>query len=449
MSRAKETTTGQVGLEKWLPTSLRCIEMKSTRESNARFESLYGLLNKENMRYSFEAMKKRSSGGVDGVTYEAFKNRINQEVNDLEKELKMKKYRTRPVKRVMIDKSDGKKRPLGLPVVRDKLIQTTCSQLLTAIYEPKFLDSSFGYRNRRGARQAVEYLSKSLNYSKTGYILELDIKGFFDNMDHDWLLKMLEVHIKDRMFTRLIRKWLKAKIITEDGVVIKPEKGTPQGGVISPVLANIYMHYALDIWLEKKVKPQLKGELIFCRYADDVICSFQYQGDALRVMSEIESRLEKFKLELSKEKTRLIRFSRFQKEVSGTFTFLGFAFRWEKSRKGKDIITHKTSKKRQKQSIQNISRWIKEQRHCRLRKFFDGLNLRLRGYYNYFGIIGNSVSLAKVDIAVKRAVFKWLNRRSGRRSFNWIDLYRAFSRYELVKPFIVYPDNRIGLNMCW
>jgi len=259
---------------------------------------------------------------------------------------------------------------------------------------------------------------------------------------------MLELHIADQRYIKLIRKWLKSKILNPDGTVEILEKGTPQGGVISPVLANIYLHYALDLWFEKKVKPHMRGEIIICRYADDVVCTFQYRDDAERVKQALGARLEKFGLELSEEKTRLIKFTRFNKQQSGSFDFLGFTFRWESSRNGKDIVTHKTRVQKSRSTIKEIATWMRKSRNFRLNKFFKELNDKLRGHYNYFGIVGNMESLRKVEKAVKRLTYKWLNRRSQRKSFNWKEFAQVIVRYELVKPFINRPDQRVRLNYC-
>jgi len=431
-----------------MQTSLVDIEKKSTRQPNHKFGNLYGLLNRWNLSETYRSLNKSSASGVDGVSVKAFKADLSKEVLKLEESLKKGSYRTKLVKRVYIEKASGKKRPLGIPVVRDRLLQSACSQILTSIYEPKFMEYSYGYRKSRGARTAVEYLRKKLNYSRVGYVLEMDVEGFFDNMDHEWMIRMLELHITDKRYIKLISKWLKSKILNPDGTVEVSGKGTPQGGVISPVLANIYLHYVLDLWFEKKVKPQMRGEMIICRYADDMVCTFQYKDDAERVQQALGARLEKFGLELSKEKTKLIKFTRFNKNQSGSFDFLGFTFRWETSRKGKDIITHKTRVQKSRSTIKEIATWMRKSRNFRLEKFFKELKDKLRGHYNYFGIVGNMESLRKVEKAVKRLAYKWLNRRSQKKSFNWEEFAQVLSRYELVKPFINKPDQRIRLKHC-
>jgi group II intron reverse transcriptase/maturase len=426
-----------------MQTSLIDIERKSTKEPKHRFGNLYGLLNRWNLSETYRELNKQAASGVDGVSVKAFKNQLATETIKLEESLRRGSYRTKLVKRVYIDKANGKKRPLGIPVVRDRLLQSACSRILTSIYEPKFMEYSFGYRKSRGAKVAVEYLSKKLNFSRVGYVLEMDIKGFFDNMDHNWMIKMLELHIEDRKYIKLIEKWLKSKILNPDGTVEISGKGTPQGGVISPVLANIYLHYVLDLWFEKKVKPHMKGEMIICRYADDTVCTFQYKDDAERVKRSLERRLAKFGLELSKEKTKLTKFTRFNKRESGSFDFLGFTFRWATSRNGKDIISHKTRVQKSRSTIKEIGKWIRASRNLRMNKFFKGLNDKLRGHYNYFGVVGNMESLQRVGKAVKRHTYKWLNRRSQKKSFNWRVFEQVWKRYEMVKPFINRSNQQI------
>jgi len=268
--------------------------------------------------------------------------------------LKDNAYHANLVRRTYIDKLNGDKRPLGIPTVKDKLLQTTCSKILEAIYEPKFYDTRYGYRKGKGTKDAVKHLGKDLNFGRHGYIVEADIKGYFQNINHDILIEMLEHDIKDKRIINLIKKWLKAGILNQDNVV--------------------------------------------------------------------EKRFEKFGLELAKEKTNLIKFSRFSKDRNGNFDFLGFTYNWRVSRNVKDIIVRTTSKKKFKTSISKIKQWIKANRNLRLRKLIDLLNIKLKGYYNYYGLVGNSEMLSKMEIIVKKLLYKWMNRRSQRRCFNWIEI---------------------------
>lgn len=306
----------------------------------------------------------------------------------------------------------------------------------------------YGYRKGKGAKDAVKHLGDKLNFGKYGYIVEADIKGYFENINHEMLLEMLKHDINDKRFINLINKWLKAGIMTEENIIEKPYKGTPQGGVISPILANIYLHYILDLWFEKAVKKNLEGECMIVAYADDFVCAFRYQNDAIRFMKALEKRFNKFGLELAKEKTKLIKFSRFSKDRNGNFDFLGFNFKWIMSRKGKDIIAHTTSKKKFNASVQKMKQWIKEKRHIRLRKLIESLNVKLRGYYNYYGVVGNYKMLEKMDLVVKRLLYKWMNRRSQRRSFNWIEFNDKIKRYyPIQKPFIESLNKQLVLDI--
>ena len=448
MHHSKETNAGHVGLDKHLQTSLNDIERKARYNKHHKFENLYGLLNRWNLGQSWQYINKRAAQGIDKISAEEFSKNLTEEVTAIEQELIKGAYHTNLVKRTCIKKPNGDKRPLGILTVRDKLLQTTCSKILEAIYEPKFLKTRYGYRRGKGAKDAVKHLSKELNFGKYGYVVEADIKGYFQNINHEILLKMLSRDINDKRFINLIDKWLKAGIMTEENIVEKPYKGTPQGGVISPILANIYLHYILDLWFERVVKKYLEGESMLIAYADDFVCAFRYKRDATRFMAALEKRFNKFGLELAREKTNLIKFSRFSKDKNGSFDFLGFTYRWIVSRKGKDIITHTTSKKKFKSSIQNIKQWIKENRHKRVRKLIDSLNVKLRGYYNYYGLVGNYQILEKMDLIVKRLLYKWLNRRSQRRSMNWIEFEDKLKRcYPIQKPFIESMNEQMVLNI--
>jgi group II intron reverse transcriptase/maturase len=338
---------------------------------------------------------------------------------------------------VNIPKGDGRTRPLGIPVVSDKLVQMATAWILMAIYEQDFMECSYGYRPNVGARDAVRDLTKELQFGRYNYVVEVDIKGYFDSIDHEWLLRMLEERIDDGAFIGLIRKWLKAGILEADGEVTHPVTGTPQGGVVSPVLANIYLHYALDMWFEKVVKPRCEGVAHLCRYCDDFVCAFQYKREAERFYRALNGRLGKFGLDVSEEKTNIISFSRFRKEEKAWFEFLGFEFRWGTSRNGKDIIKRRTSRKKLRKSLKSFNIWSQRVRSLRLKRIIKLLNVKLRGYYNYYGVIGNYESLDKFFYQVRRILFKWLNRRSQKRSYNWEKFNRMLRIYRLEAPRIV------------
>lgn len=267
--------------------------------------------------------------------------------------------------------------------------------------------------------------------------MEADIRGFFDHLDHDWLLRMLAERIDDRAFLGLIRKWLKAGVVDTDGTVIDPDTGTPQGGTISPVLANVYLHYDMDLWFERVVKTHGRGEAQMCRYADDWVCAFRYRDDAERFFAVLPKRLAKFGLEVAEEKTRILRFSRFHPSMKRRFTFLSFEFYWMPNRQGVPRVKRRTARKKLQAACRRIKTWIRDNRHLRGPEFFRGLNRRLRGHYQYYGVRGNSRSLYRFYEWAIRCTFKWLNRRGGkRRSFNWKRYKEVLTRMQVARPRI-------------
>jgi group II intron reverse transcriptase/maturase len=271
--------------------------------------------------------------------------------------------------------------------------------------------------------------------------VEADIKGFFDNIDHAWMIRMLEERIDDRRFLRLIKKWLKAGILEEDGKVLHPVTGTPQGGIVSPVLANVYLHYALDLWFEKVVKKECGGAAYLCRYADDFVAAFEYKEDADRFYRMLSERLGKFKLTLSAEKTRVVGFSRFPETEGHSFDFLGFEFRWGDSRKGKRIVKLRTSHKKFQQSLRNFTTWCRENRGLGIVRLLKTLNAKLRGHYNYYGVIGNYESLNRYFRQVMRILKKWLNRRSQKKSYNSKTFWAMMKRHRIEQPRITEIHN--------
>jgi len=419
-----------------MPTSLQGISQKAKRFKQHRFGNLYRLLNYQSLQSAWKKINKRAAAGVDKVTAKEFAKNLNTNICEIVEKLKEKSYRTKLVRRVEIPKENGKTRPLGIPAMADKLVQSVAAKILEAIYEQDFLTGSHGYRPGIGPQAAVKNLTNELQHNKYSYIVEADIRGFFNNIDHNWLVRMLEERIKDGTFIRLIRKWLKAGVLETDGKIVHPTTGTPQGGTISPILANIYLHFVLDLWFEKKVIPKCEGEAYICRFADDFVCAFRYKQDAERFYRVLGKRLEKFGLELAEEKTNIIRFTRFRKEENSSFEFLGFEFRWGASAQGKDIIKRRTSRKKLRKSLQAFKEWCKESRNSRLMKLFEELNSKLRGYYNYYGIIGNFDSINEFYQNTIKTLYKWLNRRSQRRSFNWSQFRRTLDRYRIMRPRI-------------
>ena len=400
-------------------------------------------MNADLLRHCWGDLNKRAASGVDGVTASEYAEDLDARIEALAERLKTKRYRTRLVRRVYIPKENGKERPLGIPALEDKLVQLAVSKLLSAIYEADFLGSSYGYRPGRGAAQAIKDLTFDLQYGRYGYVVEADIKGFFDHVDHDWLLTMLKERIDDGAFLGLICKWLKAGILERDKTVVHPETGTPQGGIVSPVLANIYLHYALDLWFERRVKTHSRGEVLISRYADDFVCAFRYREDAERFYRVLPKRLEKFGLEVAPDKSRCLRFSRFHPSLKRRFTFLGFEIFWALDRRGTARVKRRTAPKKLQGACRRIKEWIRNHRHLPGRDFFRGLNLRLRGRYHYFGLRGNSGALYRFYGWAITCTFKWLNRRGGkRRSFTWSQFNVVLEQVGIERPRITEVKSR-------
>ena len=419
-----------------MQTSLQGIAKKAREQKSYRFRNLYRLLNEELLHYAWSRLNKRAASGVDRVTVKEYKKELEENIRALVKRLKEKRYKAKLVKRVNIPKGKDEVRPLGIPALEDKLVQLAVEEILAAIYEGDFIESSYGYRPGKGASRAVEALTEEIQFGNYTYIAEADLKGYFDNLDHEWMIRMLEQRIDDRAFVGLIQKWLKAGILLPEGMVEHPVSGTPQGGIVSPVLSNIYLHYALDLWFERIVKRQCEGEAYLCRYADDFVCVFRYRKDVDRFYVELGERLKKFSLELAEEKSGIIRFSRFHKEDRSSFDFLGFEFRWGIDRKGTDRIQRRTAKAKYRKSLAKVVEWCREHRNDRLAKLFSLLNQKLRGYYNYYGVIGNWDRLNQFYNQTLRILYKWLNRRSQRRSFNMRQFSQTVKRNDLLRPRI-------------
>jgi len=425
------------GREESVQTSLQAIAKKAESQPGYRFRNLFGMLNEEMLKDSWRLIRKNAASGIDGVSAKDYEQNLNENILQLVEGLKQKRYRAKLVRRRYIPKGNGKLRPLGIPATQDKLLQLGVKRILEAIYEQDFLSYSYGYRPKVGALDAVDKLGIRLQLGKYNYVVEADIKGFFDHLDHEWLLKMLAERIDDKALLWLIKKWLKAGVLDTNGKVLHPEAGTPQGGIISPILANVYLHYVLDLWFQKVVMRHRNGEACLIRYADDFVCAFEKDEDARRFYEVLGKRLGKFGLELSAEKTRIIPFSRTILSGKTSFTFLGFEFRWGKDRAGKPHVTRCTAPKSLRSSLKHFNEWCKENRHLRLPVLLKRLNAKLRGYYNYYGINGNIRSLTQFYFRAVNILLKWLNRRSQRTSYNWAGYKQLIEQFEIEKPRIV------------
>ena len=387
------------------------IKYYATRD--IKLENLIHLVNKENLKEQHRKQQKNRASGIDRVTKEEYDKNLEDNLGNLINRMKKFSYKPLPVRRAYIPKPNGKLRPLGIPAYEDKLVQAVMADILNEIYECKFLECSYGFRPSKNCHQAIKVINQRIMINKVNYILDCDIKGFFDNVNHEWLMKFLEHDIKDKAFLRYINRFLISGYI-EDMKNYETDKGTPQGGLISPILANVYLHYVLDLFFEKKIKPSLKGEAYLVRYADDFIIMFQYENEAKEVYQMLIERLAKFGLEMEQEKTRILPFGRF-KGTKETFDFLGFMHYNGITRTGKYTVGHKMSKKKKKLKHQAITKWIKENRSLNAFELIKKLNRKLIGMYAYYGINGMTNELYKLYYHTKHILINALAKRSQRK----------------------------------
>ena len=424
-------------------TYLQGIASKAKQEKSYRFRNLFGELNESHLFSCWKFINKKASVGVDKVSAEMYEENLIGNIQELVKQVKGKRYKARLILRKHIPKANSDKlRALGITATADKLLQLGAAKILEAIYEQDFHSCSYGYRPHTGAHKAIKSLSDELMKKRYHTIVEADIKGYFDNIDHDLLMKMLEKRIDDRAFLNLIRKWLKAGVL-DNGIVTKPISGTPQGGVISPILANIYLHHVLDDWFKETVQTHCQGDSYLCRYADDFVCAFKNRTDATRYYQALEKRLKRFKLEVATDKTNILRFSHRKPKSNVSFTFLGFEFHWGISRRNGNrqrypILKRRTSPKKQRVSQANFKEWLKKYSCLPKKILFARLNRKLRGYYQYYGIRGNYKSLKAFVYQLTKTLKKWLNRRSQRKSYNWIGFRELIKHFGIAKPRIIH-----------
>ena len=415
-----------------------------------KVENLACYINYNNLYQAQSKVKANKATGVDKVTKEQYSSNSKENLDSLTKRMKSGAYKPQPSRRVYIPKANGGKRPLGIPSYEDKLVQVVIADILGIVYEKEiFLQNSYGFRPGKSQHQAVTEITRLFQTKKVNYVLDIDIKGFFDNVNHEWMIKFLEHRIADKRFIELISKFLKAGIM-EDGTCHNTDLGQPQGGIISPILSNIYLHYVLDLWFEKFIKSKSKGECYLIRYADDFVCLFQYQNEANALYEVLNERMNQFGLEISKEKSKLIEFGRFSWENRSkrglprpdTFNFLGFTFYCAISRDTKKfIIKVKTEKKRLNKKIKEFGHWIKTRRHQDFDDLVPRIKAKLTGHYNYYGVTYNFESIKYYNDNIKKKIFKWLNRRSQRKSFNWEQFQKKWD-YEWLMP---RPENKVSI----
>ena len=408
----------------------------------AQLYSLSRHLDPEWMREAYRLTRKDGAVGIDGQTAEDYAWDLDARLADLLDRAKAGTYFAPPVRRVWIPKGDGRERPIGIPTFEDKVLQRAVAMVLESVYEQDFLPVSYGFRPGRSAHEALEDLRNGIMATWGGWVLEADIQGFFDHLDHHVLMDIVRQRVTDGVIVRLISKWLHAGVM-EDGTLRRPEAGTPQGGVISPILANIYLHEALDKWFEGEVLPRLQGQARLVRYADDFVIVFKDEQDARRVMEVLPKRMARYGLTLHPDKTRLVPFRQPPRRGDrnggprpGTFDFLGFTHYWGLSRNRKWVVKQKTARKRFQRAVKRITDWVRSVRHQPIGRQATGMTTRLRGHFNYYGVTGNMRALCRYRNVAVTAWHKWLNRRSQRRRMNWDRMNELLHRLKVPQPFV-------------
>ncbi|WP_353271727.1 group II intron reverse transcriptase/maturase [Wolbachia endosymbiont (group A) of Nomada goodeniana] len=423
---------------------LNQIAIRAKQDKRLKFTSLVHLINTENLARCYKELKRNKACGVDQITVESYGENLNEKLEVLVESMKRKQYQPQPVKRVYMPKAGSKeKRGLGIPSTEDKLVQIMLKKILENIYEANFLDSSYGFRPGRNCHQAVNALDKAVMYKPINYIVEVDIKKFYDNIQHKWLMRCLRERITDPNLLWLVKRFLKAGIV-EAGNYEATKQGTPQGGIVSPVLANIYLHYVLDLWIEKKFKPRSRGYIQLIRFCDDFVVCCESKVDAEEFLELLKQRLNKFGLEVSENKTRVVKFGKREwqraireKRRTESFNFLGFTHYGAKSRRGRLMMGHKTSKLNLARKLKEIKEWLKIVRgSIRLKDWWQVLKAKLTGHYNYFGISGNYWCLKQFYTSVRKLAFKWINRRSQKKSMTWEQFVHYVEVNPLPKPKI-------------
>jgi len=404
------------------------IRDKARKESELCFTSIYHYVaDEDNLRASYRDLEPGKAPGIDGVTKEGYGEDLESNIPDLAQRLARLGYRPAPVLRAYIPKpGSDKKRPLGIPRFEDKLVQRAVARVLEQIYEVDFLDCSYGYRPGRTCHQALDLLGRTIQQKKVSYVVESDIRGFFDHVNHEWLIKFLGLRIGDKRVLRLIWRMLKGGVM-EDGLTHASEEGTPQGGSLSPLLSNVYLHYVLDLWFERRFRKQCRGEAHYFRFADDFLACFQYREDAERFLAELKERLGKYHLEVEPSKTKLLAFGRFAGREAArkgrkpeTFTFLGFTHYCSQTREGFFKVKRRTSKKKFRAKLTEMKAWLKKTRcHEKAGALLSQTKAKLQGHLNYYAITDNGPMCKSYRYQVERLLFKWLNRRSQRRSYTW------------------------------
>ena len=436
-----------------LQSSLERIRQAACQDKGLRFTALWHhVYNIDRLREAYCGLKQKAAAGVDGETWEHYGVDLDQNLKDLSERLKRGAYHAKPVRRVYIPKPDGRQRPLGVPTLEDKLVQRATTEVLSAIYEADFFKGfSYGFRPGRSPHHALDALYMGIITRKVNWVLDADIRGFFDAIDHEWMMKFIEHRVADQRVLRHIKKWLNAGVL-EDGVRTRTEQGTPQGGSVSPLLSNVYLHYVFDLWADHWRQKRAQGDVIVVRFADDFVVGFQYRSDAERFLEELKERLLKFSLELHADKTRLIEFGRFAAEdrkrrgegKPESFDFLGFTHSCDKTRDGKFIVLRQTMRQRMRTKLSVLKEALRARWHVPIHEVGPWLRSVLVGHYTYYGVPRNSRKLSAFRHQVFRLWYLSLRRRSQRTRNLWARMNRLAGRY-LPQPRIYhpYPDRRL------
>ena len=427
------------------PNALDRVREVAVRDRKAKFTALLHHVTIDRLRQAYEALSKDAAPGTDGVTWEGYGAQLDENLRGLHSRLRQGAYRARPSRRVYIPKADGRQRPLGVPTLEDKIVQRAVVEVLNTIYEADFLGFSYGFRPGRSQHDALDALAAGIEMRKVNWVLDADIRGFFDAIDHRWLLRFVEHRIADGRLLRLIRKWLAAGVM-EDGKWAQSREGTPQGATISPLLANIYLHYALDLWVQQWRRRHGRGEVIITRYADDFIVGFQHRSDAERFLGDLRERLRRFSLELHPEKTRLIEFGRYaaahrQEHGLGkpaTFNFLGFTHICGKRKAGGFLLTRRTMRTRMQTKLHAVKTELQRRRHQPIPMQGQWLGSVVRGYFAYHAVPTNIRAIDSFRKLVTRHWFHSLRRRSQRTRMNWARMDRLSERW-LPRARVLHP----------
>jgi RNA-directed DNA polymerase len=403
------------------PKLLELAEL-ARKDPQLRLRALAHLIDETALARAFQGLRRDAAVGVDGTTRDRYAENLSRNIRQLHERMKSQRYRHQPIRRVLIPKANGKKRPLGISCTEDKIVQAALTEVLTVVYEPVFRDCSYGFRPGRNAHDAVRALHAVTNAGEVGWILEADIEAFFDNIQRDLLMDMLRERIDDESLLRLVGKCLHVGVFDGENIT-ETEEGTVQGSVLSPLLGNVYLHHVLDQWFEREVQPRLKKPAKLIRYADDFVIGFASQEDAERVMQVLFLRLQKHGLRLNPDKTRLVPFRRPNdgtgSDGPGTFDFLGFTWMWARGTNGRWSVRIETRAGRMRSAIAAITEWCRRNRHRPVREQHLGLKRRLQGHFNYFAVSGNSRKVWELRFWATRLWHKWLTRRSQRSRMTW------------------------------